>query len=310
MGDETNRLASDDIRGLKDFAREGHLDLALKNLERNKHAMGNSSNRLKYDIEDLQRQRVNNVSAIKRDQKILRQELHMVKNTSGHSRLLGERRHEARKDREEIRNFQEVRYDMSRKSNRRIYNQDREASTLPLLTRKQRRPKKKSITEPLKVQPYTINATNEVQTNGSKKDHSSEQHVAAKNKQKEQQPLIDTQLQSVQSSPRFEHSLSDTESWSTNMNEARSNIKTRLSTCLNEVPSEKATSNTNETDLDQYMYPHPDGTPRTMYIMPSFDARFQQAMKARYIRKPGTKLDPIDKELDLDAIFNRKSKDL
>ncbi len=96
--------------------------------------------------------------------------------------------------------------------------------------------------------------------------------------------------------------------WYMNMEDVRSNINNRLSTSLKELSSENATSRQDEPDLTPFMFAHPDGTPRTMYIMPSFEKRFQQAIHARYIRKPGTKLDPIEKELDIAEIFEKKNE--
>lgn len=57
--------------------------------------------------------------------------------------------------------------------------------------------------------------------------------------------------------------------------------------------------------MHEDMY-NPDGTPRTVHTMPSFETRWEEAQKARYIRT--TKLRESETELSVKEIFEKPGK--
>ena len=65
-----------------------------------------------------------------------------------------------------------------------------------------------------------------------------------------------------------------------------------------------------QMDASAFLYAPPDGLPRTVYLLPTLEELFNEAKKARYIRKPRkpkeerTRDDP-ERELGIDEIFGK-----
>ena len=290
---------------------ENQVDLAMLDLKRRNQSWDLSQNRLKTSLSDLENQKINNITAINRDQRYLKQKFNSFRNTSGHYKndsqignlYQNDQTRSKKKGKEKMENL-EGKYD----DKSRFTSQTKDIPKLPSVIEKPGR--SKSLKGP---DAFSSNfpakddkGLTENQDLLLKVLHKS---PATKLKRKDSYAL--GLLPQTKILSKSEQSLNA--AWYTNIDEVRSNINKRLSTSMNELESTKVSdvdSDDDDDDNDEitpYMHVPPDGLPRTMFMMPSFEDRFKQAMQARYIRKPGTKLDPIEKELDLNEIFKRKS---
>lgn len=288
---------------------ENQADLAMMDLKRRNQSWDLNQNRLKTSLSDLESQKVNNITAIDRDRRYLKQKFNSFRNTSGHynsDNQIGNlyqndqiRSKQTRKEkRENLEGF-------SKHDKSRFTSQTKDIPKLPSVAEKPGRSKS------LKSEKFSSNlpakSDKELQESQDLVLKVLDKSPTAKLARKDSYAL--GLLPQTRILSKSEQSLNA--AWYTNIEEVRSNINKRLSTSMNDLEGAKVNDDdANDDDDDEitpYMHVPPDGLPRTMYMMPSFDDRFKEAMQARYIRKPGTKLDPIEKELDLNEIFNRKS---
>ena len=256
-------------------------NLAMHDLDRAKQIRESSQNRLKRDVTDIESQEMSSMLSIRRDQRRLKEKLFSVQQSTGHyddsKKGTRSRRRLMRKN--------------SLEKNDAANIQQQEISRLPSLV-------------------VTSNETNKQRNfEVQKSDYDySEKQSELKDRSKsfggETKRGISKEpvgLPEMSKLSRSENTLNNT-GWYANLDDVRSTIKQRLSISMNDLSKSNP-----EKELEPYLYAPPDGLPRTMYLMPSMDERFKQAMKARYIRKPGTRIDPVEKELDIKEIFDSSS---
>ncbi len=287
---------------------------AYRDMEKDKQMLGRSNNRLKNDIDQLNTQQVSNLYSIKRDQHVLKKEMEFVRNNSGYYKTaLGTKNpKESKQNRGESRKFRVTSNNPRKTTKARVHN--RESSKLPSLAKQQPQTQghTRAASEPIAVsvsfeeedvfKPIT---NDKEETQNSSRNSFDKQGTLTELKRIASKDSI--QLPRTKTLSKSEQTLQGP--WCADINEVRTNINNRLSTSMSELSTEKTNSpGLEDLDLNPFMYAHPDGTPRTMFTMPSFQDRFQEAMRARYIRKPGTKLDPIDKELNMDEIFDKSKR--
>ena len=91
-----------------------------------------------------------------------------------------------------------------------------------------------------------------------------------------------------------------------------SSNNTSNSTTTNNINNPGSSSSPESVvDPTPYMFAPPDGLPRTVYLIPPFEDMFLEAKKARYIRYPRKRLDPVndpERELDIHEIFDKGKK--
>ena len=292
---------------------ENQVDLAMLDVKRRNQSWDLSQNRLKTSLSDLENQKINNITAINRDQRYLKQKFNSFRNTSGHYKFDSQIGNLYQNDQHQTRSKQKGKGTMENLEGKhdksRFTSQTKDIPKLPSVTEKPGRSKSlKSDTFSSNMLPKDDKELTENQDLVLKVLHKS---PATKLKRKDSYAL--GLLPQTKILSKSEQCLNS--AWYTNIDEVRSNINKRLSTSMNELESTKVgdvdsyddDDDDDDDEITPYMHVPPDGLPRTMYMMPSFEDRFKEAMQARYIRKPGTKLDPIEKELDLNEIFNRKS---
>ena len=254
-------------------------EMAMHDLTRAKQLRDSAEIRLQKDVTEIESQEVSSIVSIRRDQRLLKEKLMNVRQSTGYFKQNGK----------------------NSKGHRRkpFPNDGNEPATGASIT-EQERPRLPSllITDNDKEKSKHIEE-DALEINSAKarfqlKNRSSSVEEEP-NKTLPNQTYTLPEMRKLSKSANTLHN----NAWYANLEDVRSTINQRLSISMNDL------SRTNsEKALEPYLYAPPDGLPRTMYLMPSMDERFKQAMKARYIRKPGTKIDPIERELNINEIFD------
>jgi len=257
-------------------------DVALHDMNRAKQLRDSSQNRLLKDVTQIESQEVSSMVSIKRDQKLLKEKLDSVRQSTGYFA-------ENNKSTSGLR----------RKSPRRNISGDLAFTGIRMEHQKLPRLPSLVITDSEIDKPNNIEGKIDGRTKATrfKLKHRSS---SLDEETKSAIPKQTFNLPEMSKLSKSESTLNNA-SWYTNLDDVRSAINQRLSISMNELDNSNS-----ESGLEPYLYAPPDGLPRTMYLMPSMEERFKQAMKARYIRKPGTRIDPIERELNLDEIFDPK----
>ena len=257
-------------------------DLALHDLSRAKQLRDSSQNRLLKDVTQLESQEVSSMVSIKRDQKLLKEKLASVRQSTGY-----------------FEETSKISSGLRRKSPRREVLGDHTFTGIRMEQQKLPRLPSLIITDSEIDKSNNIEGKLDGRTKATRlklKHRSSSLDEEPKNTK----PKQTFNLPEMSKLSKSESTLNNA-SWYTNLDDVRSAINQRLSISMNELDNSNP-----ESGLEPYLYAPPDGLPRTMYLMPSMEERFKQAMKARYIRKPGTRIDPIERELNVDEIFDSK----
>lgn len=255
-------------------------NMAMYDFERTRQIRDSSENRLRRDVTDLENQEVSSILSIRRDQRLLKDKLFSVQQSTGHYNEKSKNTKSRRKLRQKGSTGE------SNNSGKPLHPEG--INRLPSLV----------ITE--NEQSVFANA----EDRGASSQGQSKTNAVNRSRSLEGGAPKPISKETALSLPEM-NQLSKSENalnnaaWYTNMDEVRSTIQQRLSNSMNDLSK----SNSDKA-LEPFLYAPPDGLPRTMYLMPSMDDQFKQAMRARYIRKPGTKIDPIERELNLDEIFD------
>ena len=257
-------------------------EIAMHDLNRMKQLRDSSHNRLQRDVTEIESQEVSSIISIKRDQRLLKEKLVSVRQSTGH---FAERRRNAKGPRHKsVPRDGDV-------SGLGTDTEQHEISRLPSLI----------ITDNEKDKSTNIELQGFDTDPVSRKLQSKNRSSSLEGESNRGAFKQSVNLPEMSKLSRSESTLHNT-AWYADLSHVRSTINQRLSISMNEL------NNANpEKELEPYLYAPPDGLPRTMYLMPSMDERFKQAMKARYIRKPGTRIDPIERELNIKEIFDRSN---
>lgn len=252
-------------------------NLTMHDYDRAKQIRDSTENRLRRDVTDLENQETNSILSIRRDQRLLKEKLFTVQQSTGHY----DGRNKKAKSRRKIRLKDGI-------GDRDGLGMQRKMSGLPSLVITDNEKNKSNETVEEVVDKELIEEELDLRSRSKSLEKDSQGNIA---KDAFTLPMMSKFSKS-------ENTLNNA-AWYTNIDEVRSTIKQRLSLSTNDLSKSSP-----EKELEPYLYAPPDGLPRTMYLMPSMDERFKQAMKARYIRKPGTKINPIERELNIKEIFD------
>ena len=300
-----------------------HTGIALQDIERRKHITTNTNNRLKHNLETLNHQQVSNLHSLRREERNLQNELKHLQQSSGHYSA------EDVNPQKTSQSQDDSSYKGKKVKNRKSRKPDGENPVAPDVsvthsgrqksldsqerkTATQLPPVVQSRSGPGMIAKKQVIGSDDSQ-NKKCTDFSDDEDMAVRQiKAEPSRSISETNIDSLM--PFGDKSMSKSEQslnlgWYTNIDIARLNITKRLSTSTGDVRGSSAKPSNSGPDLTPYLFAPPDGLPRTMYIMPSIDERMKQARLAKYVRKPGTKLDPIDKELQIDEVFDKSNPD-
>eukprot|EP00795_Rhopilema_esculentum_P011027 gene11027-19872_t len=266
--------------------------VTMRDFERGKQIKDLTENRLKSDLNDLDSQEMSSMLSIRRDQRMLKEKLFNVQKSSGHY-----------KRDKRSNTFGDLTQTKGTKHSNKMFDKSADLSYVSTGGDLMRLPSlgvKQAANDIVSKDNSTFNTNIQIGTLDDSKLEAPKSLPKAILESRKSQPMDSLNLPVTRKRSKSEQNLNA--AWYSNLDEVRSVINQRLSTSMNNLDGKKGDE---EKDLEPFMFAVPDGLPRTMYMLPSLDERFHQATKARYIRKPGTKLDPIERELNLNEIFNK-----
>ena len=293
MGDSKSASNRDTSGKVGGKMPRGHSkgNVTMRDFERGKQIKDLTENRLKSDLNDLDSQEMSSILSIRRDQRMLKEKLFNVQKSSGHYKR--DTRSNTIGDLTQTKHSHKM-FDKSADSSY--------VSTGGVLMRLPSLGVKQTANDIVSKDNSTFSTNIQLGSIEDSKLKTPKSPPKAILESRKSQPMDSLNLPVMRKRSKSEQNLNA--AWYSNLDEVRSVINQRLSTSMNNLDGKKGDE---EKDLEPFMFAVPDGLPRTMYMLPSLDERFRQATKARYIRKPGTKLDPIERELNLNEIFNKNS---